>query len=119
MRRLSGYRARWCGGLFVVSRRRTDVNPGRTFLALRYRIQGNWADSPCKLDRARTLARESLNQWRVSLDIRLRGEAMHGWHRRPRQLFRSVDFDERLIPIVLVQHGCADIDEEIHPLGVR
>src|SRR6059058_1667528 len=64
--------------------------------------------------RTGALAGERLDQRRISVQIRLGGEAVHGRGRRPWQLLRGVDFDERHIPMMLVQHGAANIDEEIH-----
>jgi hypothetical protein len=67
--------------------------------------------------RPRAIAGERLDQRRASCEIGLRGEAVRGCRRRLGQLFRRVDFDERHHPVVLVQHGGADIDEEIEALS--
>jgi hypothetical protein len=53
-----------------------------------------------------------------SLKVRLCGEAVHGRCGSPRQLLGSEDLDERRVPIVLVQHRRANIDEEVQAMGV-
>jgi hypothetical protein len=61
---------------------------------------------------------ERLNQRCVALKVRLGGETVHGRRHGPRQFFGSEDFDKRHVPIVLVQHGCANIDEKVEAMGM-
>src|SRR5882672_9805876 len=72
-----------------------------------------------ELLRPRTLPSKSINQRCVSWQIRLRREAVLCRCVSPWKFLRGVNLDKGRIPTMIVKHGRAHIDEEVHTLRMR